>query len=230
MRKDRDLRRGGKQQGVAVGRGMGDIACSDGASCSNAILDDESLVERLGKLLAREPSHYIGIAAGREWHDDGHSSGRPIRPLPLPDCGDDHGGQQESRKQRPNFEAASMCRGCRHSVRNLRLDDSMTVDRAPPVQQRFRYNVLSIPKSVRQDAAPIGVAGKVHAPGSSYKKVRFIPKHRRALARTAHAKVNPSIRQRKAIGKQFSQASKYGNIRLHVAVCLRLNSQHPLNG
>ena len=69
----------GHQQRVAVGgclhRGLG----ADQAARAASVLDDELLAEDLPELVAPRPSHNVGAAAGREWHDDLDRFIRPRR-------------------------------------------------------------------------------------------------------------------------------------------------------
>jgi hypothetical protein len=83
-----------------------------GASRSNAIVDDEALLERLRQLLAHHARHDVGIAAGSERHDDRHGPGRPIG-LRLRDAGHQYGGEGEPSQQAPRIPDASMDHGDR---------------------------------------------------------------------------------------------------------------------
>jgi hypothetical protein len=65
-------------QGVAVGIGACDWEGVDHAAAASAVLDIELLLEGLRQLLGDEPSHAVGGAGGREWHDDFHWPVGPV--------------------------------------------------------------------------------------------------------------------------------------------------------
>ena len=65
-----------EQQGVAVGRRLGDPAGPERAAGSRHILHHDLLAEILAHRFRHQPGHRVGRATRREWHDDGD---RPVR-------------------------------------------------------------------------------------------------------------------------------------------------------
>ena len=69
-RRGPDRRAGGHQDGVAVGRALGDRARRDRAAGAAAIVDDDLLAERLAHLVGDAARRGAGAAAGRERNDE----------------------------------------------------------------------------------------------------------------------------------------------------------------
>jgi hypothetical protein len=67
------MHRGRHQQGVAIGRGLGDGVGADySRRAAGAILDDEVLAHRLVELLHQDARNAIDRSAGRKRHHDGN--------------------------------------------------------------------------------------------------------------------------------------------------------------
>jgi hypothetical protein len=81
LRYDGNLRRGGEEQRVAVGRGLRHVGGGERAPCPDPVFDDKTLLEVLGQLLARHACHHVGVAAGGVAHDHRHRLGGPVRRL-----------------------------------------------------------------------------------------------------------------------------------------------------
>ena len=77
-RQDHDLRLHAPQQRVAVGGRARDAFDRDRAAGAGAVLDHELLAEHVAEALRDDARHAVGVAAGRERHDDLH---RPVRPV-----------------------------------------------------------------------------------------------------------------------------------------------------
>ncbi len=67
-----DVHRGGQQQGVAVGRRLGDgVGADRSGRAAGAVLDDEVLPHRLVELLHQDAGDAVDRSAGRERHHHG---------------------------------------------------------------------------------------------------------------------------------------------------------------
>jgi len=69
------VRVGHREQRVAVGRGLRDSIAADDGAGAGAILDDEGLLERLGKVLRQHAGIDVGRPARTKRHDDLHGMG-----------------------------------------------------------------------------------------------------------------------------------------------------------
>ena len=121
LRHDGDLRSGGEEQRVAVGRGLSNVGGSKCAARPDSVLDDKTLLEILGQLLARHACHYVSVAAGGVADNHRHRLGGPIRRPCGGHCEHQHRRNDEGRP--PDDPHASKqltcgrphgCGGCSH--------------------------------------------------------------------------------------------------------------------
>ena len=95
------------QQGVAVGRGLGDALAADGAGGGADIVDDDRLSEQFAHLQRLDARAHVDAAAGRERN---HERDRPRRPvLRRRGCG--KGGQYGKAGDRGPGHASSELSG-----------------------------------------------------------------------------------------------------------------------
>ena len=67
---------GGHQEGMAVGRCLGDRVDPDNAGAGRPVLDHDLLLPGLGKPLTERAGDHVGDAARRKRHDDVNGLGR----------------------------------------------------------------------------------------------------------------------------------------------------------
>jgi hypothetical protein len=111
VRQNRDLRRRREEQGVAVGRRLRGIGRRNRPARTDAIFDDEGLLEHLGKLLARNPGHDVGVSAGCKRHHHRHGLGRPICRLRRRGAGRERSKQGEAGQHMPAARGAGVIAG-----------------------------------------------------------------------------------------------------------------------
>jgi len=98
---DHQLRVAGHQQGVAVGRGLGDGLCADHAAATGLVVDDQRLAQAFAHGLRHDARVRIQPAAGRVRHHNADRLGRVGRRIGVcrQRAGTGQGGQRTGAPQ-----------------------------------------------------------------------------------------------------------------------------------